>query len=311
MVRWERGFVVAADLSLNALRAIGKLPPGLVHARVADWGGGSSLGDGALRFLAGWPELARLRGLELLSARQTTSRGLSALAASPHVGSLRRLWLHAAPLDDGGVRALASMDGLEAIALEECNLTSPRVRTLTGGALRLSTLSLYGNPLGLDGTAELAAWPGLAGVRALDLGRTELGPAGVRSLLGAQLGARWLMLDEDALGTEGARLVAGAPQLGGLEILDLSDNNLDVDAVRTLVDSPHLPRALRLYLDPPACGLQERVIELDTIPVDTLWEGEPYPWLTARFHVERTDNNRRWAEIRSPRPMRDFRKVCP
>jgi uncharacterized protein (TIGR02996 family) len=119
--------------------------------------------------LADAPRLSRLRRLDLSNwARQGESpktsagRAVRRLCDSPHLASLRSLQLHGSGLDDANMR-------------EACE---------SRPAFRLVELSLIHQypKLGNAGAEALAGWPGLEGVRRLNLRANEIGAAGARAL---------------------------------------------------------------------------------------------------------------------------------
>ncbi len=109
-----------------------------------------------------WPA-----GLEVLdlSWNHLGDQGVQALAACPHLHSLKALDLSYCEVGDGGATALAGCPGLG----------------------NLATLNLATNRVGDQGLAALARSPHLGALRSLHLGNSLVGDDGVRALLDSPL----------------------------------------------------------------------------------------------------------------------------
>jgi hypothetical protein len=135
--------------------------------------------------------------LELLFNIMTPAR-VAALAADPRLARVRTLVLHDNRLGDAGLAALLASPHL---AVERLAVRHNEIRDL----------------------AALAAWPGLASVRALDLSSNPLGASGVRALtLSPHLGALRILRLADCGGALDPLLQL--PVLAQLSELDLSGN---------------------------------------------------------------------------------------
>jgi uncharacterized protein (TIGR02996 family) len=315
MYRWERGFMVAAELSLLALRDRPVLSPllsQLAHVRIQFMRDGSSrpLDDEIFQWIAAWPVLERLRSLEMPIAADATSKGVVALAESPLARGLRWLQLSNVAMDVTAGSALAALS-LSSLSLDRCALDASTLRALGRGVLAPHTLDLHDTGLDADRIASLANdGPLLAGVRALDLGHTRPGAALTALLESPGFRPQWLLLDGCALGVDHARVLAMSSKLTALERLDVSDNTFGQEGVTALIGSLHLPRSMTLYLDAGTAGLEERTIYDQGYPIDSEWDGLPSPALRARFEVQPTVNNSYVTRL-APRPMRNLWRVGP
>ncbi|MBN9118381.1 MAG: TIGR02996 domain-containing protein [Planctomycetes bacterium] len=197
--------------------------PHLAGVRTQIFGYGL-LTDAAARLLARAPHL-RPEALTF-NGHELSADALGALLHAPFVERLRRLrpwrvpeWgpevLAGAPLGELRLLDLSSHEGGDAGVMA---LT--RSKHLT----KLVTLDLGHSGLTDAALETLAAWPGLASVRALNLGdNKEITARGVSALLGSphlkpiHLGLRWT-----GTGDEGAEALAKWPGLASLIDLDLS-----------------------------------------------------------------------------------------
>jgi hypothetical protein len=128
-------------------------------------------------------------------------------------------------------------------------------RALAGGALpALRCLDLNHTPIGADGMAALARAPWLGQLEWLSLELCNLGPAGVRALIGASM-PRLASLDLTAAGVDadGAQALAAWPSLDGVATLTLRRSSLGDAGLAALLGSPHLEKLVRLDL--AQCGI--------------------------------------------------------
>jgi uncharacterized protein (TIGR02996 family) len=212
--RLELVDVTLTDASVTALA-------GLPLRRLALKGG--NFGIRALPLLAGSPCRDTLEELRLAGGvKPRPLRGRSALPR------LRRLAMTGGWVDAGAVTNLAEAGLLAGLA--ELDLSGNSIRAK--GAEALAALSagpralrLVRCSLGNKGAAHLAAWPGLANVRLLDLSGNGLSGAGVRALV-------------------------ASGHVPALEALALNDNpGVKADAVLDLLRSPLGGRLAWLALD--------------------------------------------------------------
>src|SRR5262249_16154466 len=93
-----------------------------------------------------------------------------------------------------------------------------------------------------------AEWPGLAGLKMLDVSHCDLRDRGAIALAAAPKlsGLRWLFINSNQVGAVGIKALL--PKLPALTMLDLSDNLLRGDAARALagVKTPRSRRVLNL-----------------------------------------------------------------
>src|SRR5262249_30989884 len=124
-----------------------------------------------------------------------------------------------------------------------------------GAFPRLRSLTLYDNPLEVQGIAVLARHSVVAQLGSLDLSACGMQPDGLRHLLGASLERLvMLRLNANSLGDEGARLLAQAPALVGLRTLELRGNGITDAGAQALGKSPYLHHLMRLDLGENALG---------------------------------------------------------
>ncbi len=188
-----------------------------------------------LRLAAG-PELARvvveemragvLRNLQLRAA--LGAEGVAILAGAPALRQLARLDLSGASLSRADLEALVRsphLRGLRSLVLTRADLDDEDVQVLAGGFPALLDLDLGDNHFGLAGLRALVGAPYFARLQRLDFKGADLGDAG-GTLLAAGLGRemRELRLSDTRMGAEGVVALAGARQLAGLEVLDLSSD---------------------------------------------------------------------------------------
>ncbi|MEZ4235513.1 MAG: transglycosylase domain-containing protein [Myxococcota bacterium] len=174
-----RGFWLSdTPLDPVAAGAIGALPS---VRRISLYACG--IDDAAISALVGGESPA----LTWLSIGQASlgPRGAEAIAAAPHLGSLRALLLGQAPLGDAGVVALARSPHLRLLrdlGIHGVGLGPEGVRALVAaGPWGLRKLNLWQNPVGDDDVASLAAvLPDLA---KLDLSDTAVTFDGLLALL--------------------------------------------------------------------------------------------------------------------------------
>lgn len=177
---------------------------------------GWQLGELGFGALVNGPFASRLRHLW---AAGTCAIPTAALIASAPLTELRRLELRGGSGGDEGVRLL----------------------TLSAHLTRLVTLELGNNQLTNAALGHLAAWPGLASVRALNVGDNKsVTSRGLVALLKsphfqpAYLGLRYSAVDD-----AGAKALAAWPGLANVIDLDLSYACLDDPGLVALADSPH------------------------------------------------------------------------
>jgi uncharacterized protein (TIGR02996 family) len=181
---------------------------------------------GVFAGLADCPYLARLTSLVV---HCLDDEGARALASSPHLTGLRRLWLGLdGILGDEGVEALAAsaaLAGLTVLHLIDSRITARAVRALARSAH-------------------------LRGLTVLNLAENRIGPEAALAIAGSANFAHLeeLFLDWNLVGDEGAHALTVSPHLARLRFLNLANNHLTTAAVRDLTTSSFLTRLTRLDL---------------------------------------------------------------
>lgn len=220
------------------------------------------LNDRALQQLLTSPYLKRLRALDL-AGNGINTPGVQALVQSPVMEGLRRLDLSRnLGIGDKAVRLLASAhraENLHALALGQSNMTVDGLLELlhSGALTHLSDLNLAGAhvhlPFSPSAANQLREPRMLRRLHRLDLSETSLWCL-VRFSLPSNLHALRLgqMFDELPI----AELLARAPNLTKLTLLDLQGNSLGADGARLIADSASL--GLLTHLDLRANNLRDR-----------------------------------------------------
>jgi uncharacterized protein (TIGR02996 family) len=199
--------------------------------------------DAGLRALARPRSFAGLESLDLSNVGLTAD-GVAALNDPAVFPRLTALCLRGNRLRDAGAGELAwarRAAGLRSLNLADNGLTRAAVPTLTSGRLhQLTELDLSRNPLG--GGLEILAGPSFPELRRLRLNRCRLvGPTlQPLSQLPPLSALSLLDLSGNALGTQGARLLAASTRLAGLTELDLSGNEIGNRGAEALAESPYL-----------------------------------------------------------------------
>jgi uncharacterized protein (TIGR02996 family) len=185
-------------------------------------------GDPAVQEFVRSPNLASLRSMTLYLRKQT-ALSAHAVAASPHLGRLRRLEFRyddeiswSGNFGDAGAAAMANsphLTRLEALVLERGRIGPEGVKALVNSPYlaHLQHLDVGGNPVGLAGVQAVAASPRALRLRSLGLS-----------------GATAADSVDQPIGLAGAEALATSPHLSGLTRLDLSQNELDAQAVAAL-----------------------------------------------------------------------------
>jgi hypothetical protein len=123
---------------------------------------------------------------------------------------------------------------------------------------RITDLALAGG-ITDRGASQLAHDPRLEGLSSLALFRNAIGPEGLAELIESPRlrgNLHRLLLGRNRLGEPGARALAGATAIEGLELLDLDCNRLEGPAVAALVEAPLLRGVRTLNLSNNPIGAQ-------------------------------------------------------
>jgi uncharacterized protein (TIGR02996 family) len=141
---------------------------------------------------------------------------------------------------------------LHTLSLKDCYLEPSAVPILAAwpGVRGLRSLDLERNALKADGTRLLASAAEFGRLRCLDLGHNSIGPAGARALAKSphltrlqDLRLNWCDLED-----EGAVALAHSPTLRNLAALNLKGNRIGDAGGRALAESPHLEALEKLEL---------------------------------------------------------------
>lgn len=231
--------------------------PHLADLRVLDLSPMIGVGNGGAGVL-GASEFLRPTALAL-SCGGIDPDAFARLLSSPFASRLRRL----EPSELGRWRAAliaeAPLDHLRYLSLEDSGCGDAGVTALTKSrSLRqLVTLNLKLARITDAGLEALAAWPGLAGVRALNLNKhTTITGYGIEALVRSpHFRPEHLELDDTAVGDIGARALADWPGLASLVTLDLSNTQMQRAGGLALADSPYGRKLRHLRLTGNALDL--------------------------------------------------------
>jgi uncharacterized protein (TIGR02996 family) len=273
--RFRRGFVEEVNVvALQWIRHAAELfvAGPIRHVHLLDLGGNLQLAFQV-------PYLSRLVALTVFG--QHVSRPLArAVAESPHLAGLRRLYLgrnrfedksadHIATssilgnleeldlsdneIGETGARSLATSSHLGHVRYLELsnNRLGPTGAEAIAGSERLASLhklGLAGNEIGVARLHTISRAHDLLRVPVLDLSNNGLGPGGLQVILTkttplnepGAVRVADLNLSQNELGNEGARVLASCPLLAHLKVLRLSNCGIGDDGARALAESPYL-----------------------------------------------------------------------
>lgn len=211
----------------------------------------AGLGDRHAAMLATAKSLAGLCTLSLASNR-LTAKGVAALAGSKTLAGLTALDLGHNTIGEAGTAALAKAKWVPRLARLSlrCTVTGAAA---TARALKAATalrdLDLSANGIGDDTVDALA--PLAKRLTRLNLDWNQCGP-GTAAMLATCTELTTLILSDPmehaGLGDEGATILATAPALASLRVLNLSQNTIGEAGGRALAASPHLRGLERLEL---------------------------------------------------------------
>ena len=213
----------ALDVSNNLLDPVGVgLIAQLPHLTHLDLHGAGLSDDGLAGLLTSAAPLLWLNMATGHSDRaRVSSRGLLALAQSPHAARLRSLNLSGCEVDLGALEALAdNTPELRVLVLRQVALGDEGAAALARASKlgRLEVLDLEGAGVGPRGLEALARAEGLGGLRRLNLGANpELGERELLSVVQSEVGARLRCLgfpNAYLRGVVQARLGESFPELG-------------------------------------------------------------------------------------------------
>lgn len=203
--------------------------------------------------LAGWPQLTRIRKLEVSNGWFGPS-GIAQLAESEYAANITELGFESDAITAEGLTTLAAstlftrISGLE---LRANNIPTALIVDALAAARdpgALSRLSLPFNKFNRDDAEHLFSLPLLRQLQHLDLSDNHLLKVhGITALAesGIVRGLRILNLSNTKPGVPGVKALTEAAGLGGLRMLDLSCNLLGPVAVKALANCGSL-RGLRV-----------------------------------------------------------------
>jgi uncharacterized protein (TIGR02996 family) len=188
--------------------------------------------------------LGRLRKLHFLGRGTAwTAEASQALAAGP-TGRLEELGLVSVNLPAQALRALAAappLPALERLAITNGftpDIVAALAEWLASDRLpRLRALEITFSPsLGGAGAAALAACPGLARLRELELTGSRVSNRAAQALAASPhlANLRVLRLEQNGIHGTGARALAESPHLQGLRVLDLAWNPVPAAAQKAI-----------------------------------------------------------------------------
>lgn len=195
--------------------------------------------------LVGWDalEFPSLRALGF----STITLGAGDLAALVRMPLLQSLRFFHCRFNKGVVESFAALRDLRALDATSLHL-GPRLGELAAG-WHLLEASLAGNELGPTGLRALL--PALAGARFVDLRGNELTAAELPALLDALSAVTTLELGGNKLGDAGAAAIAQHPAARGLVRLHLGETGITRDGARALAAAPNLANLTSLVLTGP------------------------------------------------------------
>lgn len=202
-------------------------------------------------------------GLERLESLDVSSNGLGAngamfLASSPVARRLRHLDLADNQIEDAGLAGLLGspqLTGLLSLGVAQNSLTASGVGLLDGAGLQVDILDLSDNEIGELGAAQLASAISQLRVRNLSIRRTGLSGEDVASIVkGSRKGIEILDVSQNELQTEGIETLARVAELDSLRHLTLDGAWSGPAGMKPLVSSPFLVNLEKLHINSTAIG---------------------------------------------------------
>lgn len=188
--------------------------------------------------LAAAPLFSTLRALNAANCNLGVE-GFRHLVASPHLGNLQALRVASNYIGNGGIDAL--LDAASLTSLEELDLANE------GDSGQYNEDPV----IDVSGLNALAAWPGLARLRSLNLSGNDPGRTGLQALLGSPhvIGLKELVLRNTGLvGQAMLEFGFARPELQ-LEVLDLGGNLLHAFGAENLATAACLRDLKMLTID--------------------------------------------------------------
>lgn len=201
------------------------------------------------------PMLAEVRDADLGMDEQDPQL-LTALARSPHLQKLTRLFLSGDNFPQPLLRELFASDAVKDLRRLSVSGYSGQLLGVTaalvqgGAARRLAHLDLGFNSVSTEEAVALAGSDLFASLRTLDLGSGELTGPGAIALVQSPnaAGLERLDLSGTHIGEDAVFAIAQSPHLKNLRELDLCRCEVTAKALRALAQSPHLANLERLDL---------------------------------------------------------------
>ena len=186
------------------------------------------------------PDLTHLQSLEL-GRNNLTDAAVVSLTRAPFFPSLVELSLRDNPLGDDGTTAVGERGAmLESLDLSHTSVT---IRGATAGPPSLRSLNLTGN----SAIGRVAhAQPQLLDIHEVNLSSCGITATSLERLLDdRERPIRSLSLNDNRLGSEGARRLAESRAIANLRSLDLRRNEIADPGAIALASSIHLRRCVR------------------------------------------------------------------
>jgi uncharacterized protein (TIGR02996 family) len=211
-----------------------------------------ALTEEALGRLFRGPAFTDLEALYLSPSGTFGRSGVEAITTAPVLAELKTFALPGRPIR-GLMKIMTKAvfwSGLRELELWRCTLGDEAVADLVGsGRCELQRLRLDNNGITGRGARTLAESPLLGGVTSLGLWGNPIGTAGVIALARSPHLKRLesLNLYDCRFGAEGARALAESPYLAELRVLNVGGNAFGVEGAKALAASPYLGKLRTLW----------------------------------------------------------------
>lgn len=230
-IRWPRD-----DEGSEAIKPIPRLRELTLTGRLID------LDD--LERLTEAPLLTTLHALNLPNCG-LSGVGFHGLLSSPHLGNLKALRVPGNTIGNAAIGALNNAVSLKSLEELDLSETGSYGRTRGGGRYREDAV------LELSDIRALAAWPGMARLKSLDLSGNAARRSGLKVLLSSKnaIGLKRLRLRSNSLDGRAMQGFGAAREGLQLDVLDLGGNLVEDVGASDLVLAPCLSQLKVLALD--------------------------------------------------------------